>query len=248
MKTNIYIITGLISFFTLLPIARAEMRLGDLFNGAKNMLSTEQPEDTQVPESKIIKGLKSALEIGTEKAVNNVSIQNGFYENSDIRIELPDMVKKLDPFIRTAGYGEQLDDFILSMNRSAELAAPEAKKIFLKSITDMTINDAKKILAGRDNEATLYFKEKTYNKLYSTFKPIVRKRMSQVGVAQKYQALNSKIETIPFAEKFNFDPDSYITNKGLDGLFLMLAKEEEKIRHDPAARVTDLLKTVFTGK
>ncbi|MCD6224349.1 MAG: DUF4197 domain-containing protein, partial [Deltaproteobacteria bacterium] len=142
----------------------------------------------------------------------------------------------------------QLDEFVLSMNQAAELAAPEAKNIFLESITDMTIDDAKKILGGGDDAATLYFKEKTYDKLYNTFKPIVQKRMSLVGVAQKYQALNSKIETIPFAEKFSFDPDSYITNKGLDGLFFMLAKEEKKIRRDPAARVTDLLKDVFTKK
>ena len=248
MKRNIYIITGLISIFSLMSVAQAEMRLGDFFNSVKSKLSTEKVKDTQIPESKIIEGLKSALEIGTEKAVNTVSQKNGFYENSDIKIELPGMVKKLDPFIRTAGYGQQLDEFVLSMNRAAELAAPEAKDIFMESITDMTIDDAKKIMAGRNDEATLYFKEKTYNKLYSTFKPTVQKKMSQVGVAQKYQALNSKIETIPFAEKLNFDPDSYITNKGLDGLFLMLAKEEEKIRQDPAARVTDLLKTVFTTK
>ena len=239
---------GLISFFTLLPVVQAEMRLGDLFNSVKNSLDTEQAEDTQVPESKIIKGLKSALEIGTGKAVDTVSKQNGFYTNHDIKIELPDMVRQLDPLIRTAGYGPQLDEFVLSMNQAAELAAPEAKNIFLESITDMTIDDAKKILGGGDDAATLYFKEKTYDKLYNTFEPIVQKRMSQVGVAQKYQALNSKIETIPFAEKFSFDPDSYITNKGLDGLFFMLAKEEKKIRRDPAARVTDLLKDVFTRK
>ena len=248
MKKSSAIITGLTTFVLLLPVARADIRLGDLLNSAKSALQTEQASDARVPESKIIKGLKSALEIGTGKAVDTVSTKNGFYDNYDIRIELPDMVRKLAPAIRAAGYGPQVDEFVLSMNQAAELAAPEAKSIFLESITSMTIDDAKKILGGRDDEATHYFKQKTYDKLYNTFKPIVSQRMSQVGVAQKYQTLNRKIETIPFTKKISFDPDSYITNKGLDGLFFMLAEEEKKIRRDPAARVTDLLKDVFANK
>jgi hypothetical protein len=146
------------------------------------------------------------------------------------------------------GYGKQIDEFELSMNRAAEHAAPEAKRLFVDPIKKMSISDAQKILKGKDDEATLYFKEKTWNQLQEIFKPIVHKSMSQVGTTQSYQALEEKVHTVPFTDKLNLDLDKYVTGKGLDGLFLMLAEEEKKIRQDPAARVTDLLKKVFGNR
>jgi hypothetical protein len=134
------------------------------------------------------------------------------------------------------------------MNQAAEKAAPEAKSIFWDSIKQMSITDARKILDGPENGATLYFKEKTYGSLSEIFKPIVHSSMSEVGVTEKYQELDGKMASIALVGSMRFDLDKYVNDKALDGLFIMLAEEEKKIRQDPAARVTDLLKEVFGNK
>lgn len=196
-------------------------------------------------DSTIIDGLKEALRIGTDNAVTNVSRLDGYYSNPGIRIPLPEKVQKVEKLLRAVGYGPKVDAFELSMNRAAERAAPEAKSLFIDAIKQMTISDAKEILHGSDNAATLYFEDKTRDRLYELFKPITHTAMSEVGVTRSYQELDAKVRTIPFAEKISFDLDGYVTNKGLDGLFFMVAEEERKIRENPAARVTDLLKKVF---
>jgi hypothetical protein len=138
-----------------------------------------------------------------------------------------------------------VDDFEKSMNRAAEQAAPQAKSIFWDAIKQMSFDDARNILNGADNSATLYFEDKTSARLGDVFKPIVGQSMEQVGVTNTYKDLNQKAQSIPFVDKFSFDLDEYVTDKALNGLFVMLAAEEKKIREDPAARVTDLLKKVF---
>ncbi len=199
-------------------------------------------------EDEIVGGLKEALQIGTGNAVGMVSQVNGYYQNPRIKIPLPGAVQKVESALRIAGYGQQIDEFEVSMNRAAERAAPEAKTLFWESIKQMSFTDARKILKGRDNEATLYFQDKTSGRLQEIFKPIVHTAMSGVGTTRAYQGLEEKVHTIPFSGKMSFDLDQYVTEKGLDGLFLMLADEEKKIRRDPAARVTDLLKKVFEGQ
>lgn len=193
----------------------------------------------------IVKGLKEALEIGTSTAVKTVSKTDGYFKNPLIKIPLPENVQKVEKLLRATGFGNKVDEFKLSMNRAAERAAPEAKNIFWDAIKQMTFTDAREILEGRDNAATLYFKDKTSGRLQEIFKPITHQAMSEVGVTSYYQSLDDKIKTIPFADQMSFDLDQYVTDKALDGLFLMLAEEEKKIRQDPAARVTDLLKKVF---
>jgi len=202
----------------------------------------------ELSENKIIRGLKEALQIGTTNAVGIVSKLDGYYKSPTIRIPLPDSVQKVEKILRAVGYGSKVDAFELSMNRAAERAAPEAKAMFLNAIKQMTFSDAKKILQGRDNEATLYFEDKTRGRLHELFQPIVHSAMSEVGVTRWYQELEAKVRSIPFAESLNLDLDGYVTNKALDGLFSMVAEEERKIRQDPAARITDLLKEVFGGK
>ncbi len=199
----------------------------------------------ELSDSKIIEGLKEALRIGTGNAVATVSRVNGYYKNPTIRIPLPETVQKVERILRVAGFGSQVDAFELSMNRAAERAAPEATSLFIDAIKEMTFSDAREILQGRDNEATLYFEDKTRGRLYTLFRPIVHSAMSEVGVTRLYQELNEMVRTIPFAESIRFDLDEYVTDKGLDGLFFMVGEEERKIRQDPAARVTDLLKKVF---
>jgi len=216
---------------------------GDFLKDVQKALSGEE----SVSEADIVQGLKEALHIGTAKAIEKVSAINGYYKNPKIKIPLPERVQKVEKLLRTAGYGAQVDAFEVSMNRAAEKAAPKAKTLFWDSIKGMTFSDAKRILKGRDNEATLYFKDKTFTTLHAIFKPIVNKTMSQVGVTRRFQDLNAKLNKISFAERLSFDLDQYVTGRALDGLFLMLADEEAKIRRDPAARVTDLLRRVFGG-
>jgi len=220
----------------------ASAGFGDILKGAKEKFMGGQGA---LSEGTIIDGLKEALQIGSENAVAFVSKADGYYNNPRIKIPLPDAVKKVEKILRGVGYGPKIDAFELSMNRAAEKAAPEAKAMFWDTIKGMSFSDARKILDGRENEATLYFKDKTHSGLFEKFKPIVHDVMSSVGVTKRYQELDAKVRTIPFTDSLSFDLDKYVTDGALDGLFLMLAEEEKKIRQNPAARVTDLLKKVF---
>jgi len=196
-------------------------------------------------DDEIISGLKQALEVGTGNAVTTVSQLNGYSENPKIRIPLPEDVQKVEKILRATGFGNKLDEFELSMNRAAERAAPEAKTIFGDAIKQMSFTDARQILDGPDDAATQYFQDKTSDQLQVIFKPITHQAMSEVGVTSYYQSIDDKVKTIPFADQMSFDLDQYVTDKALNGLYLMLAEEEKKIRQDPAARVTNLLKKVF---
>jgi hypothetical protein len=198
-----------------------------------------------ISNTKIIDGLKEALQIGAGNAVTTLSQTNGYASNPEVRIPLPGAVEKLRKVFKLAGYGALVDEFEMSMNRAAEHAAPKAKSVFADAITQMNFTDAKKILDGRDNEATLYFQDKTSAQLAEILQPLINDSMSTVGATQQFQTLNNKLGSIPFADKMIFDLDQYVTDKALAGLFFMLAEEERKIRQNPAARVTDLLKDVF---
>jgi RNA binding exosome subunit len=199
----------------------------------------------QSDESTIVSGLKEALSIGTDKAVKNVSQVDGYFGNQIIKILMPEKIQKVADILGKVGYQKQVDDFVLSMNRAAEKAAPQATSIFVDAIKGMTIEDARKILNGGDTAATEFFKSKTHDKIYDAFKPIVSSSMDEVGVTRSYKEMMGKYESLPFMGKESVDLDHYVTSKAMDGLFYMVGQEEKKIRTDPAARVTDLLKTVF---
>ena len=158
---------------------------------------------------------------------------------------MPESIRKVADILGKFGYQKQVDDFVLSMNRAAEKAAPQARSFFVDAIREMTFEDAKKILGGGDTAATEYFKQKTYDKLYAAFKPEISSSMNEVGATRSYKEMMGKYESIPFMDKQSLDLDHYVTDKALDGLFYMVGQEEKKIRTDPAARATDLLKTVF---
>ena len=211
----------------------------------KSTLENALKGETGLSENEIVRGLKEALEIGTDNSVTVLSRIDGFYQQPDVKIFLPEKVKQAESLLRTAGFGAQVDAFELSMNRAAEKAAPEARKLFWDAISRMTFDDARRILEGRDNEATLYFREKTSDQLTELFTPLVHGAMSSVGVTRAWQDLDSKMNLIPFMDTLRFDLDAYVTGKTLDGLFFMVEQEELKIRKDPAARVTELLKKVF---
>jgi len=199
-------------------------------------------------DAQIGSGLKEALHIGTENAVNLTGKTDGYFMNQAIKILMPEKLKTFEKGLRAVGYGPQIDEFVLSMNRAAEKAAPFAKQIFWDAIGAMTFDDVRKILSGNDTAATDYFKGKTTNSLTDVFKPIVSNSMNEVGVTRQYKELVGRYESIPFVKKESFDLDQYVVSKGLGGLFHMVGEEEKKIRTNPTARTTDLLKEVFGKK
>jgi hypothetical protein len=196
-------------------------------------------------ESKVASGLKQALQVGSENAVKIVGKPNGYFGNEAIKITMPKDLKPLESGMRAIGFGSKIDEFILSMNRSAEAAAPAARKIFIDAILAMSFDDAKRILSGNNTAATEYFKEKTTGQLTDAFTPVVKKTMSENGVVKQYDALTEQYKNIPFASSKSLDIDHYVVSKALDGLFYELAEQEKQIRTNPAARTTNLLKEVF---
>ncbi len=196
-------------------------------------------------DAKVGAGLREALKIGTENAVTLTGRTDGYFRNSAIKILMPEKLQTLEKGLRLVGYGPQLDEFVLSMNRAAERAAPFAKQIFWDAVGEMTFDDARKILGGGDTAATEYFKAKTTDKLTSAFRPVIDQAMNEVGVTRQYKELVGQYQTIPFARSESLDIDQYVVTKALGGLFHVLGEEERKIRTNPAARVTDLLKEVF---
>ncbi len=200
-------------------------------------------------DAKIGSGLQEALKVGTENAVGQTGQLDGFLLNKAIKILMPKSLQTIEKPLRLVGYGPQIDEFVVGMNRAAEKAVPFAKDIFWDAIGQMTFDDAKKILAGSDTAATDYFKAKTSNKLHEAFRPSVEEVMNQVGVNRQYNELIGRYKSVPFAKSITFDVNQYVTEKATDGLFYVVGQEERKIRTNPAARVTDLLKEVFgSGK
>ena len=205
-----------------------------------------RPSEQGPDSSTLISGLKEALSIGTEDAVKSVSKVDGYLGNQAIKILLPAKIQKAGDILSKLGYEDKVDAFILSMNRAAEKAAPQAASFFVDAIKEMTFEDAKGILNGGDTAATEFFESNTRDKLYDAFKPIVSSSMNEVGVTQAYKEMMGKYTSaVPFASTESLDLDHYVTTKSLDGLFTMVGQEEKKIRTDPAARVTDLLKETF---
>ena len=203
------------------------------------------PQQKSSDESTIASGLKEALSIGTENAVKSVSQVDGYFGNKIIKILMPKKIQNVANVLGKLGYQKQVDDFVLSMNRAAEKAAPQATSLFVGAIKEMTLEDARGILSGGDTSATDYFKEKTSDKIYTAFKPIISSSMNEVGVTRSYKAMMDKYAALPLMKSESLDLDHYVTNKAMDGLFYMIGQEEKKIRTNPAARVTDLLKKVF---
>ena len=219
----------------------------DLTREALPSLQQQSPLD----DSTIVKGLKEALATGTERAVTEVSKPDGYFGNQLIKILLPDRIRQAADLLAEIGYRQQVDEFVLSMNRAAEKAAPKAASFFGDAIRQMSVEDARGILSGGDMAATKFFEKKTRSQLFTAFKPSVTRSMDQVGTARAYKEMIGTYETVPLASVMgtpSLDLDTYVTNKALDGLFIKVGEEEKKIRTNPASRTTDLLRTVFGSK
>lgn len=196
-------------------------------------------------EDTVVAGLKEALRVGTGNAVDAVSRRGGYMDNLAIRIPVPEKLEKADRLLRRIGMGDRVDDFVLSMNRAAEKAAPAAVDIFVGAVKEMTITDAFGILKGGDTAATDYFRNRTTDRLYGLFRPVITDTMGQTGVVKSYKRLVDRYTSIPFVKEEPVDLEDYVTDQALAGLFHMVGEEERKIRKDPAARVTELLRRVF---
>jgi hypothetical protein len=202
---------------------------------------------SQLSDEKVSSGLKEALQVGTSNAVKLTGKPDGYFKNEVIKILMPDKLRTVEKGLRAVGQGPQVDEFILSMNRAAERSAPLAKDIFWNAIKQMSFDDARKILGGGDTAATEYFRGKTSDKLTTAFRPVVERAMNEVGATRRYKELVGRAQSLPFGRTQALDIDAYVVTKALDGLFHVLGEEEMKIRKNPAARVTNLLKEVFRG-
>ena len=192
-----------------------------------------------------VAGIREALAVGTERAVRSLARPDGYFGDQAVKILMPGSLQKVADVARMAGYQQQVDDFILSMNRAAEAAVPLAATHFGNAIRDMTVEDVRGILTGGNTAATDFFRRRTQEALYTAFKPIVSKKVDEVGATRAYKTLMSRYESVPIAGRQSLDLDDYVTRKALDGLFHRVGEEEKRIRTDPVARTTDLLRTVF---
>ncbi len=200
-------------------------------------------------------GLKEALGAGVERAVQQLGREGGFLNNPSVKIPVPESLRTAEKTARALGQSQLADDFIAAMNRAAEQAVPEAVGVFRDALKQMTIPDARAILAGSDDAATQFFRRTSETNLYTRFHPLVQRATDQVGVTARYKQLTSKVGAASAlsgwlgggtqAAPAALDLDDYVTHRALDGLFKMMADEEKRIRENPAARTTALLRQVF---
>lgn len=195
--------------------------------------------------SEVAQGLKEALIKGISTGSDLASQVDGYFKNPQIKIPFPPEVKKVEDRLRTLGLGNEVDKFVVTLNRGAEDAAKEAKPIFIEAIRSMTIQDAWAILRGEPDAATQYLKRTTSSLLKEKFKPVIQNSLNKVNATRYYGDIVNRYNQIPFVQKVNPDLDDYATDKAIEGLFMMIAKEENNIRQNPVARTTEILKRVF---
>lgn len=195
--------------------------------------------------AEVADGLKEALIKGISTGSDLVSQLDGYFKNPEIKIPFPPEVKKVEDKLRQIGFDGEVDKFVMQLNRGAEDAAKEAKPIFITAIRSMTIQDAWAILRGENDAATQYLKRTTSDQLKSKFKPVIQTSLNKVNATKYYGDIVNRYNQLPLVQKVNPNLDDYATDKAIEGLFLMIAKEEKNIRENPIARTTELLKKVF---
>ncbi|MGD0755323.1 MAG: DUF4197 domain-containing protein [Bacteroidales bacterium] len=231
-----------IYFLLIMAIIGMQHIDAQFLKNAKKLLSSDNKGLT---EKDAADGIKEALVNGTGQSVKLVSVIDGYWANPEIKIPFPPEAKEMESKLRAIGMGKKVDEFNESMNRAAEKAANEAKPIFVAAIKGMTVRDAVNIVKGTDNAATLYLKNTTSPELISKFQPIIKTSLDDVNATRYWSDLITAYNKIPLVKKMNPNLTLYVTQKAIDGLFIMIAKEELKIRKDPMARTSELLKKVF---
>jgi len=242
MKKYIYIL------FLIYPVT-SHADWGDLleiFSGDEQSLTGSV---TELGDSEIAEGLKSALGNGVSSAIKNLGKTDGYYKNPRVKIPMPDSLQSVTKALRTIKQDKLADEFELTMNRAAEKAVPEAAEIFGSAIRDMSFTEAKEILQGPDNAATEYFRRTSGERIADKFLPVVADATEQVGVTSKFKSMMSELGPLArWIDTDAIDLDRYITDKAVDGLFLKIAEEEKLIRENPAARTNDILQRVFANQ
>lgn len=190
-------------------------------------------------------GLKDALKVGTQNVVSQLGKPDGFNLDENIHIPLPAEIEQAKKLLDSVGMGDTLNELETKLNRGAEAATPKAKELFWTAISEMSIEDAKKIYEGPDDSATNYFKEKMSGQLADEMRPVIESSLGEVGAVQTYDAIMSKYKTIPLVPDIKGNLTEHAVNKGMDGIFYYLAQEEAAIRKDPVKQTTALLKKVF---
>ena len=237
MKNHKLLLIGFLSL-SMFSLFSCKVGLEELIRSADK----SRPPNT----AEMTTAIRQALSQGVENAINILGQSDGFNSNELIRIALPEELKKADKLLRRIGQGKYADEFVLTMNRAAERAVPEAASIFSDAVQQLSIKDALDIIQGDDDAATQYFRRTSSKKLVNSFKPIVKQATSNAGVTNQYKKLIGKVGVLGqyFSEDAQ-DIDAYITNRAIDALFLYIAKEEKKIRDNPIERTTEILARVF---
>jgi Protein of unknown function (DUF4197) len=238
MRLLIFALLGVV--YGACTTAQLNQAIGDV----NNALGSDAPLTT----AEVAEGLKEALIKGISSGSDLASQVDGYFRNPSIKIPFPPEVKKVEDKLRQIGLGGEVDKFVMTLNRGAEDAAKEAKPIFISAIKSMTIQDAWAILNGADNAATEYLKRTTSGQLREKFSPVIANSLNKVNATKYYGDIVNTYNRIPLVEKVNPDLTGYATTKAMDGLFLLIADEEKKIREDPLARTSELLKKVFGYK
>jgi len=237
---------ALLALTTLLPAGAADF-LDKL--GLNKSATNTSVLTAALSQDEITSGLKEALAKGVERAVAALGKEDGFLKDASVKIPMPDTLKKAERTVRGLGQDKLADDFIATLNRAAEKAVPEAAAVLAGAVRQMTVADAKAILTATNNAATAYFRRTSETNLQARFLPIVRQATEQAGVTSAYKKMTEKVSFGGFSATSvlgsNADLDGYVTHKALDGLFLKMAEEEQRIRQNPGARTTDLLQKVF---
>ena len=234
---------------SLIPAAHAGW-LDDLLGRNKdNKASTDGessiPSAAALTSGQIGAGLKEALEVGTTRVVDSLGQTDGFNADPLIHIALPSSLQSVQSALDRVGMAGMLDELELELNRAAEVATPKAKSLFIGAIRELTIDDVMTIYKGPDDAATTYLRSKMSGPLADAMQPIVDQSLDDVGAAQTYASLMGQYNALPFVPRVDADLTGYVVDKGLDGIFIYLAREEAAIRSDPLERSTDLLKQVF---
>jgi hypothetical protein len=234
---NKYLLLAVILTLGFTPMSKAQ-----ILNEAIKLV---EPAKQGFSENDAVNGIKEALVKGTGTSVNLVSKINGYFGNPEIKIPFPENAKIIESKLRAIGLGSQADEVILSINRAAEDAAKEAEPIFVSAIRNMSITDAIQLVSGKNDACTQYLARTTTPELKSKFSPVVKASLDRVNATRLWADVVKTYNQIPFATRQNPNLTEYVTDKAINGLFTMIAKEELKIRQNPAARTTDILKKVF---
>ena len=192
-----------------------------------------------------VRGLKQALNDGSAAAVARLGVENGYYANPNVKIPLPPSLQRVERGLRAFGMRRQADELVLTMNRAAEAAVPEAKQLLVDAVKTMSVQDAKGILGGGDTAATDYFQRSTRSQLGRRFLPIVKQATDRVGLAQQYNALAGQGVALGLVKEDQASIESYVTQKALDGLYFMIGEQEKAFRQDPVGATSDIVRRVF---